>query len=289
MIKTARYISIFLLCMNVHGQETPDLYFNHLFFVLEPSDLAAISKSRFINDSLVVCKTKSTKADSQDSWTGTYLFGSSNYIEFFDNTDDENSPGRTGIGFSVDRIGDLNSLKKTMDQSYLTTTFQRQRDIDGKMVPWFDVLSINDSIFYAKSRFYFWIMEYKSEYFEYNNYIIDNNIELTRENYLKSFEPERKGKILIGFSAVVMKLDPDEKKFLTDFFDVVGYRRITENEYLLPDGFIFHIIDRPADDQNSIESIRFETSQEFLARKVIKVSDNIIITMEGNEGQIKFK
>ena len=167
IVKAAGYLAIFLLCVNVHGQQTPNLYFNHLFFVLEPSDLVAISKSRFINDPLAVCKTKSTKADGQDSWTGTYLFGSSNYIEFFDNADDETSLGRSGIGFSVDRIGDLSSLKKTMDQAYLTTNFQRQRDIDGKMVPWFDVLTINDSIFYTKSRFYFWIMEYKSEYFEH--------------------------------------------------------------------------------------------------------------------------
>ena len=275
--------------MNAYGQETPDVKFNHLFFVIEQSDLEAIIKSDFINDSLVVCETRTIKADSQATWTGTYFYGTSNYLEFFDNIGDETTLGRTGIGFSVDKVGDLNALKMTLDQSYVTTAYPRQRDINGKMVPWFDGLFIIDSIFYTISHFHFWIMEYKSEYFDYHKYTIDNNIELTRENYLKRFEPERKGKILIGFSAVVMKLDPYEKEFLTDFFDVVGYKRIEENQYLLPDGFIFQIKERIPGDQNTIESIRFETSKEFLIRKVVKVSDNVIITMEGNEGQIIFE
>jgi hypothetical protein len=289
MLRIPKYITlIFLVCINVHGQEIPEVKFNHLYFVLEPHDLKAIRESDFVNDTLAACETRTVKADNQATWTATYLFGHSNYLELFETSGDDAYLGFLGIGFSVDKIGELNKLKNFLDKTYETGIGSRERILDSVKIPWFDMLVIIDSTFQAQSHFWFWIMEYKAEYFEYNNYTIDNN-ELTRENYLEKYASERKNKIVKRFSAVVMKLSPYEKEYITKFFDNIDYERINGNEYLSPDNFKFFIKNRHSGDQNTIESIKFETSKNFLSKKIVKISDNIVITIEGNEGQILFK
>ena len=129
---------------------------------------------------------------------------------------------------------------------------------------------------------------YKTEYFEYNNITIDND-KLTRENYLEKYASERKNKIVRRFSGIVMKLNPDEKEYITKYFEKIAYIKINGNEYLSPDNFKFLIKDRNSGDQNSIESIRFETSKSLLSKKTVEISDNIVIVIEGDEGQIIFK
>lgn len=279
--------------MNVHGQEIPEVNLNHLTIVLEFHDLKAMKESSFVKDTLVAFETRIARADSQTTWTVTYLFGQSNYLELFDASSDDPNLGFLTIVFSVDKIGELNKLKSFLGNTYQTGISGRERSLDGVKVPWYDALTvidttIIDSTFLAQAHFWFWIMGYKAEYFEYNKYTIDNN-ELTRENYLEKYASERKNKIVKRFSSIVMKLNPDEKEYLTKFFDIIDYERLNGNEYMSPDNFKFLIKDRHPGDQNSIESIRFETSKNFLNKKIVKISDNITITIEGNEGQILIK
>lgn len=285
--------SIFLLficisLIDVQGQEIPEVKFNHLYFVLEPEDLKAIRESGFVNDTLAACETRTTRADNQSTWTGTYLFGESNYLEFFETSGDNSYLGYLGIGFSVDKAGELKKLKSSLDNIYNTGMAGRERNLDSVNIPWFDALFIIDSVFLSQSHFGFWIMEYKTEYFVYNNYIIDND-KLTRENYLKKYSSERRNKIVKRFSGIIMKLSIYEKEYIIKFFDNIDYERINENEYLSPDNFRFVIKDRCSGDQQTIESIIFETTNELHGEKNVKISDNISITIQRKEGHITFK
>ena len=294
MKKTAsNLIFMFLLCINVIGQEAPDVKFNHLSFTLEYQDLKAFRESSFVNDTLGVLETRITEVDSLTTSSVNFLYGESNYLELFETSSDGPNLGFLTIVFSVDKINGLNELKNFLDNTYQTGISGRDRDVDGVNVPWYDALTvldmnIIDSIFLAQAHFWFWVMEYKTEYFKHNGYTIENN-ELTRENYLEKYASERKNKIIERFSGIVMKLNPDEKNYLTTFFDTIDYEKLNENEYLSPDNFKFLIKDRHIKDRYSIELITFETSIEFLSNKEVKISDNIEISIQGNEGHILFK
>ena len=284
---------LFVGCIDVYGQEIPPVKFNHLYFVLKPNDFKALQESVFIKDSLAVFETRTTKTDSQTTWTGTYLYGHDNYLEFFKAYGDDPNLGFLGIGFSVDKIGELNILRNHLDSYYNTGIQARERAFDSVKIPWFDALTVLDttlldSAFMAQLHFWFWIMEYKKEYFDFHNYVIDNN-QLTRENYLEKFAIERKNKMVKRFSGVVMKLNSQEKEYLTKFFNQINYEKLNENEFMSPDKFEFTIKNRDPGDHNSVELIKFETSKEFAGKKLIKISEDITITIEANKGQILFK
>lgn len=284
---------MFLLCVNAIGQGIPAIKLNHLSFTIEYEDLKAFRESSFVIDTLGVIETRTTKVDSLITTTTNFLFGQSNYLELFETSSNGPNLGFLTLVFSVDKINGLKELESFLANTYQTVISATERNLDGVNVPWYNALtvidySIIDSTYLSQAHFWFWIMEYKAEYFKYNDYSIENN-ELTRENYLEKYGPERENKIIKTFRGIVMKLNQDEKEYLTNFFNIINYNRVNENEYLSPDNFMFLIKDRQPGDQNSIESIRFETSKEFLEKKTVKISDNITITIQGRQGQIIFK
>ena len=294
MMKTTIYIIFLLvLCNIIIGQEIDDVKFNHLSFTLEYQDLKAFRESSFIKDTLGVLETRTSKVDGVTTITKSFLYGESNYLELFETSIDDPSLGFLTIVLSVDKINGLNELKNFLDISYQTGIRGFERNLDGVNVPWYESLavidtSILDSAFLKQAHFWFWIMGYKTEYFEYNGYAIEND-ELTRENYLKKYASERKNRIIKRFSGIVMRLNTDEKKYLTKFFEIIGYEKRNENEYVSPDKFRYLIIERQTGNQNSLESIEFETSKEFLRKKEVKISDHMVISIQGNKGQIFIK
>lgn len=284
IIRKAKYVTmIWLASFAAYGQEMPEIQFNHLYYTLEPMDLKAIRESSFVNDTLAACLTRT------DS-TATYLFGPSSYLELFQTSGNDALLGFSGIAFSVDKIGKLSTLKSILDRTYKTTTIgTRKRDLDGEKVPWFDMLGIVlDSTFHAQSRVWFWIMEYKVEYFKHNKYTISDS-QLTRENYLEKYASQRANKILKRFSGVVMKLNSSEKEYITNFFESIEYKKNNENHFVTPDNFRFLIKDRLPGDRKAIESIEFETSTNFSEKKTIKLSANVFVTLDGNNGKLVFK
>ena len=282
-----------MICRNIIGQEKHDIKFNHLSYTIEYQDLKAFRESSFVNDTLVVLETRITKVDSVTTRTVNFLYGQSNYLELFQTSSDDPNLGFLTIVLSIDKINGHLELKDYLDKSYVTGLRHFERNIDGNNVPWYESLAVVDtsivnSEFMTKAHFWFWIMGYKTEYFEYNGYKIEND-ELTCENYLEKYASERKDKIIKRFSGIVMNLNPDEKKLITEFFENIGYDKINENEYISQDNFKFQIIVRKSGDQNSLKSIEFETSKEFARIIEVKISDHITISIQGNKGEIFFK
>lgn len=283
---------LLLFCNNIVGQVINDVRFNHLSFTLEYQDLKAFRESSFVQDTLGVLETRTTKVDSVTTITKYFLYGESNYLELFETSTDDPTLGFLTIVLSVDKINGLYELRNFLDNSYQTRIRSFERNLDGVKVPWYESLavidtSIIDSVFLTRAHFWFWIMGYKTEYFKYNGYAIEND-ELTRENYLEKYASERQNKIIKRFSGIVMKLNPDEKKYLKKFFEIIGYEKLDENEYLSPDKFKYIITDRQTGDHNSLESIEFETSKEFARKKEVKISNHMAVSIQGNKGHILF-
>lgn len=287
MNRIAALLLVLLLSASLAAaQKPPAVHFNHLYFVIDSADLAAIQNSSFIKNTLAAFQVRTTKADHDRSWTGTYFYGIDNYIELFDSSGVHEPTGISGIGFSTEQVGELDRLHMLLAAYYAMDTFETKKDIDGKKIPWFDGLAINDSVFENDSYFGFWMMEYKKEYFDYNKFDYKGN-NLTGSNYLKHFDAERKEKVLKRFSGVTMRLTAYERKFLTDFFERIGYQKTGENQYTTPDHFQFDLKERAPGTFKTIESISFENSRNF-PEQVVSVSPNIRVEIHGKTGRIVF-
>ncbi|MEP6512571.1 MAG: DUF5829 family protein [Parafilimonas sp.] len=277
-------ITIFTL--NANNQTPPKLHFNHIYFVLDSADLAAIQHSDFIKNKLTAFSIRTTTADSGDTWTGSYMYGIDNYLELFDSSGAGESLGIAGIGFSVDRLGEINKLDSILKKKYQTNIGIRERKFGDKMVPWFTNLYIDDSSFFNSTNIYFWVMEYRPEYFEYNHWAYSNN-NFTRRTYLKEYDAERKNKLLRRFTGITLKTTKQEQEYLTNFLSLCDYKKTDANTLISPDNFSFHFAERNQDDRYSIESIEFETSGSV--NYTIPISQNIQIVIDSTKGKILFK
>jgi hypothetical protein len=293
MSKIITYIILLIVISNyIRGQEISDIKLNHLSFVLEYSDSKAFRESSFIKDSLGFIKTTVTDIDSANSFTRSFLHSESTYLEIFETSEDDTTLGFLTIAFGIDQAKGLPELAEYFKRYYVVPPIRSYtRDHDGVAVPWFESLVVIDTNIvndqYAKqSHFWFWIMNYKTEYFKHNGYKIENG-KLTRENYLEKYTEDRKDKIIKNFAGIGMKLNPEEKKLLTRFFDNIGYTKINENEYLSKDNFKYQIAERQAAERYSVEYIEFETSQDFQIKKEVDISNHISISLQGNKGQIR--
>lgn len=155
------------------------------------------------------------------------MYGTENYIELFDTVslNMRFSEGMSGIAFSADKIGDLGRLGESLNKVYDIRFGGREREFNGEIILWFSSLHIIDSTFFANTRFGFWIMEYKKQYFDHMDYSYTDNL-LTKEAYLNDKEPYRSNKIVRRFSGVVMKLSKFEQEYLSKFFDNICYQKI---------------------------------------------------------------
>jgi Family of unknown function (DUF5829) len=273
-----------LLSVSVYAQKAPIVNFNHLFIVIDSTDLHALQKSSFIKNKFAALLTRTTKADSADSWTGTYLEGLDNYLELLEVG--VNDPlGNAGIAFSVDRIGEISQLDAVLSRNYTTEIHLREKQYDNKKVPWFTALTIKDPVFDSLSHISFWVMEYKPEYFDYNHWKYKDD-KLTRTTYLSQYKDERRDKILKRFTGASLRATEKERQVLSEFLLNCGYQKMTDGSLVSPEHFVIHFMDRKATDRNAVASIDFETNIPL--SDDIKISANVEFRMENTGGKICF-
>ena len=275
-----------LLSLSAHAQTLPKVNFNHFYLVIDSADLVAIKNSDFIKNEFAAMQTKTTKADSAATWTGTYLFGLDNYFEIFDSSGVGEPTGIAGIGFSVDGIGEIQQLDTILSKKYKIETRVREKQFDDKKVPWSTLLDIDDSAFNMQTHIYWWVMEYKPEYYDYNHWKYTNN-QLTRTTYLSQYAAERKNKIFKRFTGITLKTTPEEKNMLAGFLLNCGYEKIDDSSYALPENFILELLNRNKDDRLAVVAVSFETNKT--QNDTENISEKIKIEFNGNSGKIIFK
>jgi Family of unknown function (DUF5829) len=268
----------------------PPVQFNHLYFVINVQDLSAIKNSPFITKTLCGLENRTTNTKTGFSWTGTYLYSPANYIELFDTLGLPEKNGVSGIGFSVDGIGELKKLNEHLrgqHQCQPCQILERDRDFGEKLVRWYDYLVLHDSATDAKLNCKFWVMEYKQDYFAYKKLPFKGDT-LSKENYLVQQDSLTRGKLLNRFTAVTLKLNQFEREMLLAHFRHIGYKRLADGIYAAPGGFRFTINDRPEGDNSTIEQIAFATIKRMKPQE-IRLTKNVVVRLSGKQGVIVFK
>lgn len=266
------------------------LNFNHLYFVIDSIALDAINSSDFVSNELVAVENRTTEANGQ-TWTGTYLYGDENYIEFFDSAGLSGiygivPEGIGGIAFSVNKVGNLDTLRSQLEKTYVLDTFTRKRNYGDKIIPWFKSLSVNDSIFNSSTLLTTWVMEYKKEYFDHNGFIHEND-SLLRKNYLLDFDEKRKNKIIKRFSGITLALNQSETQFYKKWFTSIGYEEASPGQYKSPEGFLVILKPRKPTDKMVIKSISFDTSRPT-KNQTHFFGNNVSVEVKNNEGFFRF-
>jgi len=285
-LKTVFYIVFLILLSEVtFGQKLPVINVNHFLIVLDSVDVAALKQTKFIRDTLTALDIRTTKADSSTTWTGIYFEGIDNYLEISDSLGSGLSIGLTSIALSVDKTGEIDILNSILSKDYKTVVGIREKSYNDRNVPWFKYLSINDSIFNNTSNIFFWVMEYKSDYFNYNNWKYKDD-KLTRKIYLDQYRKERKNKLLTRFTGLTFKATDDERIKTIEFLLKCGFRK-NKNKYYSPENFEICFENKKASDRLGISEIKFECSKPIKLNRTITKNFQIFIT--NNNGVILLK
>ncbi len=142
------------------------LFYNHAYGVLDRETADAIEHSAYLRDFANFQVRTTTGADGQ-TWTGRYLMGRETYVELLgvgDVPGKDGTLGATGLGVSVERAGDLETVVARLREEGITdpVRFRQTRDFgDGVPVPWFDAVFTTGEY----DLFGAWGMEYRPEYF----------------------------------------------------------------------------------------------------------------------------
>jgi hypothetical protein len=107
--------------------------------------------------------TKEQSVDSEKkSWTGKYLFGRHQYLEILrPDGDKKGRVGEVGLAFRTDKLGTMNLIKDHWENNDENFTYsQRKIKRKGKLSPWFDFLSLQQS---DSLRVFSWLMESPKE------------------------------------------------------------------------------------------------------------------------------
>jgi hypothetical protein len=253
--------------------------------VVDSADLYALQHSPFVKDSFAAMITKTTVADSGMSWTGTYLYGTDNYFEIFDNQGLHDSTGNSGFALGTDKEGDIHILESSLQKKYKTDFGLREKQFGDTLIPWFDMMGVDDSMFFLKTHIVSWIMEYKTAYFDYKKLPHGMNT-VSRKDYLSENKDSVKTKILKRFTALTLRVTDAEKQFYSELLLNCGFHKL-KDEYVSADGFIFRFITRTTGGQSSVAAASFETNSFY--KGTVKISKNISIECNGNTGRITFR
>ncbi|MEV0254147.1 DUF5829 family protein [Streptomyces sp. NPDC050732] len=143
------------------------LFYNHAYGVVDRETADAVEHSAYLREFANFQVRTTTGSDGQ-TWTGRYLLGRETYLELFgvgDLPGKDGEFGATGMAVSVERAGDLATVRERVREQGITPAdFLQTRDFgDGVPVPWFDGFFVIEANQY--DSFGTWAMEYRPEYF----------------------------------------------------------------------------------------------------------------------------
>ncbi len=147
-----------------HAGERQLLYYNHSWGTFDRATADAVEHSAYLREFADVEVRTTTGADGK-VWTGRYLRGQQTYLEVFgigDVPGQDGELGSAGLGLSTEHDGDIDTVKaRLVAAGSKPLDFTQTRDFgDGKPVPWFDSVYLDDQY----DRFGAWVMEYRDEY-----------------------------------------------------------------------------------------------------------------------------
>lgn len=270
--------------VTAYGQ-MPAVYFNHAFLVLDSADYNALRNNSFIRNELAGFQTRSTISNGS-GWTGSYIYGSDNYLELFEASTSQHNLGTAALATSVDEVGELVKIDSLLIKKYPATIEERQKKMDDKMIPWFNCIYINDTVFFKSSSINFWMMEYRDAYFD-SMHLKHQPGSVARSEYLAQYADALKHKVLKHFKAITFNATKEEENYFAGLLRQCGFRQLGKHVFAATDGFNIQFKRRTPATHYALRELTFETFMPY--EKVEQVSRNIKVIITGNEGRILFE
>ncbi|WP_129837749.1 DUF5829 family protein [Streptomyces sp. RFCAC02] len=146
--------------------DEPTLYYNHSYAVIDAETAEAIDNSEYLRDFANFEIRTTTGAEL--TWSGSYIYGSETYFEFFAEGElpgQDANYGSSSLALSAEYTGGLQTATERLTEAGVDPLeFRQTRDFgDGVPVGWFDGFNMPVTEW---DTFGAWAMEYLPEYFE---------------------------------------------------------------------------------------------------------------------------
>jgi hypothetical protein len=208
-------LALLASCKSNDRAMSDPIYLNHLFITVDDATFASINDSSFVRDELANFVAKTTKTGSGEAWTGLYLHGSETYLEIFRASPTQSNLGESGIGFGVDKSGELKSVERRLRAlfgSKVKSTL-KTRLLNDQKAPWFHYLFVESDEERIKTLDN-WIMEYD-------------------KNYLTAFYPDKAMTADTTSRKIHQSFRFDKKKLMMDIKEIsVELNEIEHAEFL---------------------------------------------------------
>lgn len=207
---------------------------NHLYVTLQRETVEAIASSQFLRERFAIVQTQTVNTPAE-SWTGTYLFGWTAYLELFAPGGAEGTvEGASGIGFSVPRLGSGRAIKDRLDAvpgEVASSSLVSARLDDKTNIPWFDAISLKSL---ESQAFSAWLMDFRPEIAAHRKIAMSDSNLVERHAYLAAINavPEKKAAYeAVAFDDIVevrMELGEAEAASFGRFVEALGWSAATD-------------------------------------------------------------
>jgi hypothetical protein len=199
---------------------------NHLFVVLDPDTYADINKSDFLRAEFAPMEQRQTVRADQ-SYRGTYLYGASTYIEFFQSMEAAAQGFKlhdSGIALGVEDPGAIVDVESRMASRIPAHQSTITRQYSDEQLPWFYLVEPKDFPFHT------WLMEYHPSFLAKWNPSTDATANegisrsLILDRYKSVIDDAPKDPCFRDITSITLAVDKDISAKLTQLYQLWGMR-----------------------------------------------------------------
>jgi hypothetical protein len=228
--------------MTSNQNDFPNVYFNHLYVVLNDKTYRAIQASDFLRTAFSGMERRSTLTAAGESWTGTYYYTRENYLEFFGESTGRfwkpsAQEGWAGLAFSTDQKGGAEAVRQRIESVFGYQPFQelRQLHTGEKKINWFYCVGLAEKL--GLESFDSWVMEYHTDIFAHKGIELPEFGEPTRQAYLSPWNKEsaiqntsalRRPRVFNRLIGATIVMDPGKGALFSQVLQALGYQERKE-------------------------------------------------------------
>ncbi len=202
------------------GDAALAVHLNHFYLTLDPKTYADVVASDFLKTQFAPFEQRTT-VRTDTTYTGAYFYAYNTYFEFFNSETEKRPPGASAIAFGVEEPGGNARLAAQMPSPHRDLV---TRELDGKQIPWFDML-VNGDLRDPTARFSSWVMEYHPDFLA-NWHPGTNNTGITRAAFLTRYVSVLKDvprrPLLEDVIGITLALDPVDARKMFPYLPALG-------------------------------------------------------------------
>jgi hypothetical protein len=265
----------------VLGIVDPPIEFHHLCVALGENSVRSISESDFISTHFSMAKTM-VEAD-ETSWTGVFLREQRTYLELFAaDSAVEMEKGHSGIGFSTQRLGQVDDLTEQPEKiapQRIERGLGTRKDADGEAHRYY-CLAVQSS---EQRGFAAWLMEVHEEYLVSRDIKTSAPRQFDGRAYMSAHDPPEDPH-LDDIIEIHLELSPAEQTDLDLLLRGLGFHSSGSHELTTYTfgGFTLSVSERPDPDYRIQKAVCTITHHLTGAHEVIFLGDDAALKAGGN-------